>query len=59
MEYAAVNKESLKTMVLSVMTDATIKKNMLQVQKQISEEPGNSSGAEMVMEYYHLCNLMF
>lgn len=59
MEYAAVNKESLKTTVLSVMTDAMIKKNMLQVQKQISEAPGNSGGAEMVMEYYQLYNLMF
>ena len=54
MEYAGVNKVTLKSMVLSVLADEEIKRNMERVQRLIEKAPGNKGGAEMIVEYYGL-----
>lgn len=52
MEYALVNKESLKAMTLSLIKDTAIKENCIKVQQFIESSPGNKGGADFIMEYY-------
>lgn len=53
MEYAHVNRLSLKQMVLSMLSDNEIKNNLTKVQHLIGKAPGNKGGAEMIIEYYN------
>lgn len=49
---SAINYNTLKEYVWSVMTDAGIKENMVKVQELIKQAPGNAGGAEMIIKYY-------
>ena len=51
LEYTDVNKDSLKSTVLSVLTDAAIKNNISKVQQLINDAPGNKGGAEMIVTF--------
>ena len=50
MEYANVDKDSLKGMIFDVLTDAEIKKQMEIVRAMVESAPGNAGGAELVIE---------
>ena len=52
MDYAKVDKESLKRMVFDMISDMEIQKQMEVVRGLIEGAPGNAGGAEFVMEYY-------
>ena len=52
MEYASVDKDSLKRMVFDVLFNVEIKKQMEEVQKMIEAAPGNAGGAEIILRYY-------
>ncbi|MEE1281790.1 MAG: macrolide family glycosyltransferase [Acutalibacteraceae bacterium] len=49
---SAINDNTLKEYVWSVMTDAGIKENMVKAQELIKQAPGNAGGAEMIIKYY-------
>ena len=51
LEYADVNKDTLKDYVLSVLGDNDVKCNIEKVQMLIAQAPGNEGGARMIMEY--------
>ena len=51
LEYADVNKETLKKSVFSVLQDAEIRKSMAEVQQLITDAPGNDGGAKMIVEF--------
>lgn len=50
--YSMADKDNLKNIVLSVLTDENIKGNLKEVQKLIAVSPGNHGGAEMIIHYY-------
>ena len=52
LEYSDVNKDSIKEYVLSVLLDTDIKDNIAKVKKMIRQAPGNSGGAEIIIDYY-------
>ncbi len=52
LDYAKANKEYIKKEVFDVLDDATIKENIKNVQELIKQAPGNTGGAEMILEYY-------
>ena len=52
LEYSMVNKDTLKEMVWSVLSDTDIKDNLARVQELITYAPGNEGGAKMVIDYY-------
>ena len=52
LEPAAVNQETLRTIVLSVLADHRIRCNLTQIRQWISEAPGNRGGAEAVIRHY-------
>ena len=52
LEKSRVNKESLKSTVLSMLENDEIKYNLKKVQKWIAEAPGNKGGAKMIIDYY-------
>ena len=54
--YSAVNKNSIKDSVLSVLSDTDIKNNIAKIQELISLAPGNAGGAEMIVNYYENLN---
>lgn len=54
-EYFDVNQKVLKDRVFSVMMDEEMKENIKQVQKLITEAPGNKGGAKMIVEYFNNC----
>ena len=47
-----IQAETLKSAVLSVLTDEKIHNNMKQIQQSIQNAPGNQGGAEMIIKYY-------
>lgn len=49
---SAINDNTLKEYVWSVMTDTGIKENIVKVQELIKQAPGNAGGAEMIIKYY-------
>lgn len=53
LDYSAVNKTTLKSSVLSLLSDDDVKHNLTLVQKAISKAPGNKGGAEMIIDYYN------
>lgn len=53
---SAINKNSIKDSVLSVLSDANIKNNITNFQELISHAPGNAGGAEMIINYYENLN---
>ena len=52
MDYKSLNSQSLKEIVLSVLTDERIKANLDNVQNWIANALGNKGGAELVRDYY-------
>ena len=50
--YSDANKDMLKEYVCFVATDASIKDNVVKVQKLVEDAPGNKGGAEMIINYY-------
>ena len=52
LEYADVNKDTLKDYVLSVLSDNDMKCNIEKVQMLIKQSPGNVGGAKMIIDYY-------
>ena len=52
LEYADVNKDTLKDYVLSVLSDNDMKCNIEKVQMLIKQAPGNVGGAKMIIDYY-------
>lgn len=52
LEYSDANKDTLKEVVQSVIFDASIKNNIIEVQKLIRQAPGNQGGAKMIIDYY-------
>lgn len=52
LEYSFANNNTIKEAVCSVMCDASIKDNIVAVQKLIKAAPGNKGGAEMIINYY-------
>ena len=53
LEYSKVTMNTLKSTVLSVLSDSDIKTNLTKVQRLIAKAPGNKGGAEMVVRYYN------
>ena len=51
LEYTALDKNTLKDTVLSMITDEKVKDNLNRVQNLIQAAPGNKGGAEMVIRY--------
>lgn len=54
LEYTALDKNTLKDTVLSMITDEKVKDNLNRVQNLIQAAPGNKGGAEMVISWSHL-----
>ena len=52
LEYSQASKETLKATVMSVLCDADIKNNLAKVREIIGQAPGNSGGAQMIIDYY-------
>jgi len=52
LEYSLINKNNLKSTVLSVIRDKDIKSNLDTVQKLIAESLGNKGGAEIIINYF-------
>ena len=52
LEYADVNKDTLKDYVLSVLSDNDMKCNIEKVQMLIRQAPGNVGGAKIIIDYY-------
>jgi MGT family glycosyltransferase len=52
LEYSAVNKDTLKECVMSVLSDTGIQGNIAKIQKLIEKAPGNGGGAEIIMNYF-------
>lgn len=51
LDYRKLNKDTLQQTVMWVLCDDSIKQKMLLMQKRISEAPGNTGGAEMIINY--------
>lgn len=52
LEYSSVEPKILKEIVMKMMMDANIKKNLSDVQCLIEQATGNAGGAEMIINYY-------
>lgn len=50
--YSRVGKNSVKEIVMSVLQNEDIKKNIEKVQEFINKAPGNVGGAELLIRYY-------
>lgn len=50
--YPEANKNSIKESVFSVLSDNDIKQNIAKFQELIARAPGNTGGAEMIINYY-------
>ena len=52
LEYSSVNRNLLRTTVLSMIENQEIKNNLEKVQEMINDAPGNRGGAEMIINYW-------
>lgn len=50
------NTNNIKDSVFSVLSDTNIKRNITKFQELINQAPGNSGGAEMIIDYYKNSN---
>ncbi len=53
LEYRQVNRDALKNIVLSVLSDKSIMDNISNMQGLINQAPGNRGGASMIVDYYN------
>ena len=52
LEYSLCNKDTLKSVVFSVLEDKHMKSDLGKVRELIKEAPGNKGAAEMIVGYY-------
>lgn len=52
-----VNVNSLNNIVMSVLSDASIKSNIEKFQDRINQAPGNTGAADMIINYYESLSL--
>lgn len=52
LEYANVSRDTLRSCVLSVLSDKEMKDKLSEVQEYIRNAPGNSGGAKEIIDYY-------
>ena len=52
LEYKQINSEELRSIVFSVISDEGIKTNTLNMQRLMTNAPGNSGGARMIDDFY-------
>lgn len=52
LEYSQANRETLKEIVMSVLSDVDMKDSLAKVREIIGQAPGNSGGAQMIIDYY-------
>lgn len=52
LEYSSVNRNLLRTTVLSMIENQEIKNNLEKVQEMINDAPGNRGGADMIINYW-------
>lgn len=52
LEYSNTSKNTIREVVQSIISDASIKENIIKVQELIKQAPGNQGAAKMIVEYY-------
>lgn len=52
LEYSNTSKNTISEVVQSIISDASIKENIMKVQELIKQAPGNQGAAKMIVEYY-------
>lgn len=52
LEYRAVNRHTLKALARVVLSDHRIKENLAEMRRLIEVAPGNSGGADMIIDFY-------
>ena len=50
--YSSVNKNTLKDCVLSLLSNNDVNRALAKVKQSIQKSPGNSGGAEIIIDYY-------
>ena len=53
LEYRQVNRDALKNIVLSVLSDKNVMDNISNMQRLVNQAPGNRGGASMIVDYYN------
>ena len=53
LEYKSITPSILKNTAFAVMNDEAVKKNLRDIQKQITCAPGNAGAVKMIEAYYH------
>lgn len=53
LEYRQVNRDALKNIVLSVLSDKNVMDNISNMQRLVNQAPGIRGGASMIVDYYN------
>ena len=51
-----VNRETLRQMVFSVLSDSSVRECLAKTEQLIKESPGNAGGARIILEYWKAQN---
>lgn len=53
LDYSSIDSSLLRNTVFSILSDVDIRENMMKIQKQINDAPGNKGGAEIIINHYN------
>lgn len=56
LDYSTLNKDVIKECVNKVLEDNQIKNNLIKIQNDIKEAPGNTGAVDLIIQYYEKCS---